>query len=152
MTIGTDSAIHFFGTQDTLGTTTSAVTDTSFSDGTNDLTAWTNDDDAPEASVILSATFSVAPDAGSSVSLIARLVDIVSTDDQDVPDANFPHTFLGFFPINDVTSEQFISIDVNLPNTKSSQVYHFYIQNNGGQTISAGWDLRITPRTIGPHA
>lgn len=47
MAIGTGAAIEFFGTADALGNTTSAVSNNAFSDGTNDLNAWTNDDDAP---------------------------------------------------------------------------------------------------------
>lgn len=153
MAIGTDAAIEFFGTQDTLGNTTSAVTDDSFSDGTNDLIAWTNDDDAFYASAILTFTTATTGDAGSVVNLYARLVDIQSTNDAEAPDANFPHTYLGSFPHNNPsTAAQYAAIDIRLPNVDTSQVYHFYIENKTGQTISAGWDLYITPKAVGPHA
>lgn len=154
MAIGTDAAIHFFGTQDTLDNTTSSVTDGSFSDGTNDLSAWTNDDDAPMAHVVFEGTFSVAPDANSSVSLFARKVDIgdAGTEDEEVPDANNTSGFVGSFGLNDVTTAQTKGITIALPNTKTSQIYHLYIQNNAGQTLSASWSLHITPVAIGPHA
>ena len=152
MTIGSNSLIDFFGTQDSLDNTSSAVTDGSFSAGTSDLSAWTNDDDAPFASITLEGTYSVAPDAGSTVTLFARQMNVQSTNDNEAPDANLPHKILGYFPLNDVTSAQFITIQVKLPNNYSSQVYDFYIQNNAGQTLGAGWDLHVTPMTVGPHA
>lgn len=151
MAIGTDSAIEFFGTQDSLDSSSAAVTSTSFSVA-GDLIDWTNDDDAPQASVVLEATFPVAPDANSSVALFGRLADIQSTNDQDDPTANYQHVFLGSFPVKDVTSAQFIPIVISLPNNATSQIYRFFIQNNAGQTISAGWDIHVTPKAIGPHA
>lgn len=151
MAIGSNSLIEFFGTQDTVTSSSAAVTDGAFSAGT-DITTWTNDDDAPMASVTLEATYSVAPTANTGVTLYARLLNTVSTNDSDVPDANFPHVYLGRFPLNDVTTAQYITIDVALPNGKTSQEYDFYIKNDAGQTLSAGWDLYVTPKTYGPHA
>ncbi len=152
MAIGTDAAVEFFGTQDALDTTSSAVTSTSFSDGVNDLLLWTNDDDAPMASITLECTFASTPTVGSSVNLYARTMNSVSTSDADAPDANFLHIWLGAFPVNDVTSAQFITIDVLLPNYKTSSEFQFYIENTAGQTISAGWDLHVTPKAFGPAA
>lgn len=150
MAIGTDSAIEFFGTQDTVTSSSSAVTDGSFSVAA-DVTTWTNDDDAPRASVTFEGTYSSAPTAGSYVDLYARLLNVQSTNDAPEPDTNFFHYYLGSFALNDQTAAQYITIDVDLPNGKTSQEYDFYIQNNGGQTVSAGWDLYVTPKTIGPH-
>lgn len=79
-------------------------------------------------------------------------MNIQSTNDQNEPEADFLHKFLGSFPVENVTSAQYVAIDVRLPNTKTSQEYDFYIENQTGQTISAGWDLYVTPKTIGPHA
>lgn len=151
MTIETDAAIEFFGTQDTLGTTSAAVADAAFSIA-GDLSTWVNDDDAPQASVVLLANFSVAPDANSSINLYLRALDVQSTNDQDVPDVNFLHTFVGSFPLNDVTSAQYINIMISLPNNATSQNYEFYVHNQSGQSLPAGWDVFVTPKTIGPHA
>ena len=150
MAISTDSAIEFFGTQDTVTSSSSSVTDGSFS-VSGDITTWTNDDDAPQAAVVFEGTYSTAPTADTTVDLYARLMNVQSTNDQDAPDSNFLHYYLGSFPLNDVTSAQYIVIRVALPNTKTSQEYDFYIQNNAGQTLSAGWDLYVTPLTVGPH-
>lgn len=150
MAISTDAAIEFFGTQDTLGTSSAAVSSTNFSIA-SDLSTFTNDDDAPQASVTLFVDYSVAPTASSSISLFLQLLNVQSTNDNDVPDANFQHVFVGAFPVNNVTTAQYITIDIALPNGKTSQEYVPFIQNNTGQTIPAGWDMFITPKTIGPH-
>lgn len=151
MAIGADSLIEFFGTQDTIGTSSATVADAAFSIA-SDLSTWTNDDDAPRASVTALIDYSVAPDASSVVNLYLRLLNTQSTNDQEIPDANFMHTYVGSFPVNDVTTNQYITIDIALPNTKTSQEYEFYIENQTGQTIQAGWDLYVTPKTYGPHA
>ena len=49
MAISTDAAINFFGTQDTLGTSSATVADAAISIA-GDQSKWTNDDDAPQAS------------------------------------------------------------------------------------------------------
>jgi len=151
MAIGTDSAVEFFGTQDTLGTSSATVADAAFSIA-GDLSTWTNDDDAPMASVTALIDYAVAPDVNTSVNLYVRLLNTQSTNDSEIPDANYQHKFVGSFPVNDVTTNQYITIDIGLPNGKTSQEYEFYIENRTGQTIQAGWDIYVTPKTIGPHA
>ena len=151
MAISTGAAIEFFGTQDTLGTTNSAVANAAFSVAA-DLSTWTNDDDAVSASVTLSCTFSVAPTANTSLNLYLRLLDVQSTNDNTVPDANFQHVYVGSFPLNDSTSAQYITIDIGLPNAYTSQQYEFYIENGSDQSLPAGWDIFVTPKAIGPHA
>ena len=150
MTIATDAAIEFFGTQDTLGTSSAAVADAAFSVA-GDLSTWVNDDDAPQASVVLLANFTVAPAANTSINLYLRPLDIQSTNDQEIPDANFQHTYVGSFPLNDVTTAQYINIQISLPNNQSSQNYEFNVENQSGQSLPAGWDIYVTPKTIGPH-
>ena len=155
MTIGTDATIEFFGTADALGNTTSAVSDAAFSDGTNDLDQWTNADDAPLAIFALEFTTATTGTAGTTIDLFCRPMNIGSagTEDSEVPDANFGNIYLGSFPHNNPsTSAQTATFGkVGLPNVITSQPYEFYIQNNTGQTISAGWELIVTPVTFGPH-
>jgi len=150
MTISTDSAIEFFGTQDTVITTAGTIADGGFSSA-GEATTWTNDDDARYASAVLTATFATAPDANSSVTLVAKLNDIDGANDAHEPDANNLHTYLGSFPLNDSTAAQYIAIEITLPNAYTSQSYDFYIQNNAGQTLSAGATVKVTPKSIGPH-
>lgn len=151
MTIGTDDTIVKFGTQDDLDSSSAAVTDGSFSVA-GDLATWTNDDDAPLASVVGLFTFGTAPDAGSVINLFCRPMNIVdTTKDQNAPTADQPITFLGAFILDNVTTEQVIAIEVFLPLVVSSQQFEFYIENQAGQTLSSGWSLQITPKTYGAH-
>ena len=154
MAISTGSAIEFFGTQDTLGTSSAARADGAFSQA-SDLSTWVNDDDAVSASVTLLANWTTtAPDANTSVNLYLRLLDVEGTNDGTIPDANFQHTYVGSFPLNDATGAQYITIDIGLPNSVTSQNYEFYIENQSGsaESLPAGWDIYVTPKAIGPHA
>lgn len=151
MAIETNAAIDVFGTQDTAITTNATIANGSFST-TAQATTWTNDDDVREASAVFTGAYGSAPNANSSVALFARLMNIDGTSDQPVPDGNFQHRWCGSFPLNDQTASQSSAIDITLPNTKTSQDYEFYIQNNAGQTLSSGATVKITPKTLAPHA
>lgn len=151
MAIGTDSAIHFFGAQDALDDTSAAVADGGFSVG-GDLLSWPNTDDAPAASVTLLVNFSVAPTANTVINMYLRLLNVEGANNAPVPDGNFQHSYAGSFPLNDSTAAQYITIDISLPNGSTGQEYEFYIENQSGQTLPAGWDIFVTPKTVGPKA
>ena len=152
MAIGTDDTIVKFGTLDDLDSSAASVASAAFSVA-GDLATWTNDDDAPMAVVVGLFTFGTAPTARSAINLFARPLNIADTSkDQPVPTTDQPITYLGSFVLDNVTSEQVIAIDVSLPLVKSSQEFEFYIENQGGQTLSSGWSLQITPKTYGPAA
>lgn len=150
MAISENALIDFFGTQDTLGTSSATVANNAFSIA-GDLSTWTNDDDAPTASVTLLVDYSVAPTASSVINLYLRLLDVQSTNDQEIPSATFMHYYAGSFPVDTVTTPQYVTTEIKLPNAYTSQQYEFYIENKTGQTIQAGWDIYVTPKTIGPH-
>jgi len=162
MAIGTDAAIDFFNADTTSLEETggsAAVTGGSFSlfDGT-DIDNWTNTDDAREAHIVLQMDSAGTPDPNSVVNLYARAMNFTDipgttdTNDAEIPDANNRHIYIGTFPVNDVTTEQFIPLDIHLPNWESQAVYQFGIENQTGQTIAAGWGLHIRAKTTGPHA
>lgn len=157
MTIGADSAIEFFGTQDSIDDGgTSAITDGSFSVAA-DITSWTNDDDAPLAEIVAKWQYpSGTLDAGAGINVYARVMNVQSTNNPNVPDANLQHVYLGTIPVDKglaaTTDEYTIPITVKLPNQATSQVYDFYFENATGVTISATWAAWITPKTLGPHA
>lgn len=151
MAIAADSFIEFFGTQDTLGTTAGTVADDAFSIA-SDLSTWTNDDDAPFASIVLEWDYATGPDASSLVNLYCRLLNIDGTNDETIPTATFALHYLASFMVDAGTVFQWATKDVVLPNAKTSQEYEFYIENKTGQTIQGSWDLHVTPKTLGPHA
>ena len=152
MAIGTDDSIEKFGTADTVSAaSTSAVTDGSFS-VSGDAVDWTNDDDATHGRARLTVTFASAPDAFGTVGLYARHMNIDGVNDAPEPSPDYPATLVGVFRVEAAATTQRLICDVYLPNWQSSQVYNFYVANETGQTMSAGWDLDIVPLADGPHA
>ena len=155
MAIGADDAIWKFGTQDEV---TVASPSSVAADGvstSSDVTSWTNDDDAPVAAAVLNAAWTTAPGAGETVSLYAQLEDVESTNDMPGIDANFAGIYLGDFLVDAVGSstEQYLVLpDFPLPCVTTSQKILFFIKNYTAQSINAGWDLYITPKTPGPHS
>ena len=153
MAIGTNSAIHVFGTADTLGTTPATVVNGAISLA-SDLSEWTNDDDAPMASVVLEFATSTTGTAGTTIDLYIQQLDLISTNDAEAPDiTNFLTGYAGSFMHNNPsTAVQYAQLMVSLPNNKTSSVFNFYIVNNTGQTIADTWDLTVTPVSYGPAA
>ncbi len=159
MAIAANDAIHKFGTQDTVTVAggTSAVTDGSFS-ASGDVVAsgWTNDDDAPLAIFVLKFQYPSGTIVEDGIHLYARLMNIDGTNDEAQPDANYKQHYLDtFVPDTNLaaTTDTYIASSiVALPNTVTSQVYEFYVENQSDVTMTAGWTIKITPLTYGPHA
>lgn len=158
MAIGTNAAIDFFGTQDAVsaGGGTSAVVDAAFS-ASGDAAAWTNDDDAELAAFVLKFQYPSGTIVADGIHLFARLMNIDSTNDEPQPDTGFEEHHLGSFPTDtglSATVDNYVSLgfDVGLPNMRTEQIYEFYIKNDSGVTMTAGWTLKITPKAKGPAA
>ncbi len=150
MAIGTNDAIVKLGTTKTLeasgnsiaNNTLELANDASYSiaaDGAN----------APDAEFVLALIFATAPTEGASIGLYARELDVDGTGDEEVPETTFKPHFIGSFPVNNVTTAQYIKLLAqDVP-----RVADYYLFNNGtGQTVSANWTLKVTPRTLGPAA
>ena len=153
MTIGTNAASDFFGSQTELTVASPGAVTTKVLSVAADINTFTNADDAREAAVTVVASFTVAPVAGDSIDLYARKMNVANTTDDDIePATTFLHEYVGRFPLKAQAGEQVITRDIALPNYKTSSEYDFYIYNNTLQTITAStWELHITPKTVGPH-
>ena len=103
----------------------------------------------PDAKFVISVTFGTAPTEGTTLALYARPLDIDGTNDAEVPETTQPTVFIGTFVVNNVTTAQYIELLAqDVPWSAS-----YYIHNNGaGQTVSAGWTLKVTPCTVAPAA
>ena len=101
----------------------------------------------PDAEFVLNVAYSVAPNEGGQIALYARPLDIDGTADAEVPEAGLPVWFVGSFTVNNiVTAQSMILLAQDLP-----ALAEYYIHNvSTGQTIPAGWSLKVKPRTIGP--
>lgn len=141
-------AIVKWGTQKTLEASGGAISTNAVVQA-NDATYSLSADAAyyPDAEFVLAAQFSVAPTEGGTLALYARPLNIDGTADAEVPEAALPVWFVGSFFVNNGTSLQtMILLATDLPAEAE-----YYIHNAGaGQTVSAGWTLKVKPRTIGP--
>jgi len=158
MAIDTDSAIDFFGTQDTLtvGGGTSAVSAGSYSvDGDCVSPDWTNDDDALLCGFVLKFQYPSGTITTGGISLYCQRMNIDSTNDEPLPDSGYMAQYLGTFPTDSnqvAETDNYIPLGPQrLPNLYTSQVYNFFVKNNCGVTMTAGWTIKGTPTTMGPH-
>jgi len=143
-------AIVLFGTQKTLEANGASIANNALAqadDANYDIAA----DGAyfPDAEFVLTATFGTAPTEGTVLALYARPLDVDGAADTEVPEAARPSVFVGSFVVNNVTTPQTMTLRAYDVSTKAD----YYLHNNGtGQTVSAGWVLKVTPRTVGPAA
>ena len=156
MAIGTDSVVEFFGTQDEVTTGTPGTVASGAFSAAGDTADWTNDDDAPLGSAVLKCQFDTTAPTYGTVNLYCSLQNVLGTDDEGNVDDNFRPVPLGAFAIDEsiaADTDYVMTIATfTMRNTKSSQVYRFYIENTTGETIGTNWELHITPKTHGPHA
>jgi len=159
MAIGTDANIWFFGTQDevTSGTPATIANDAFGKADQGASVNWTNDDDAIYASAVLKCQFDSTMPTVGNIWLIAHCLNVQSTNDPGVPDANFPHIVVGTFPIDYgvAADTDFYTIipTFEIPQFDTSQAINWYLKNNGtSQTLGVSWQLWIAPKTTGPHA
>lgn len=146
MAITTGAAVWEYDTQATVISDTSAITDTSFNAGT--ITALTPSSAAPLCDAVLTVTMAVAPSAGAAFHLYRRDINIDGTNDATVPDANFKNTYVGSFPVDLVTTAQYISL-TDIPITVSQE---FYIENDTGQSTSGTTTVKVTPKSYNAKA
>lgn len=96
------------------------------------------------ADFVLSFAFGTAPTENTVLALYARPLDIDGTADGEVPEATRPTMFIGSVPVNNVTTTQYATLIERQVPAKAD----YYMHNSGtGQTISAGWTLKVTPRS-----
>lgn len=92
----------------------------------------------------LACAFAVAPNEASSIDLWFRPLDFDGTNDAEAPEngtAFKGNWYGGSFPVNNVTTTQYISLRVyDVPRNFSA-----YLHNNAGQAISVGWSLKALP-------
>lgn len=103
----------------------------------------------PDAKFVIAVSFATAPTEGTTLALYAQPLDIDGTNDAEIPEISRPTVFVGSFAVNNVTTAQYIELLAqDVPWTAA-----YYLHNNGtGQTVSAGWTLKVTPCTVAAAA
>ncbi len=139
-----------FGTPKTLEANGGSITNNSVVQA-DDATYSVASDGAyyPDAKFVASFTFGTAPTEGTILALYARPLDVDGTADAEVPEATRPTVYIGSFVVNNVTTTQYAELIArDVPWLAS-----YYLHNSGtGQTVSAGWTLKVTPYTVAPAA
>lgn len=150
MTIGTNDAVVKFGTEKVLEANGASIANTAIVQADDAVYGIATDGNyAPDADFVLSVTFGVAPTVNTTVDLYAQELDIDGVNDAQAPSATYKQHYIGSFIVNADTVTQYLKLrafDVPVQ-------ANYFLHNNGtGQTINAGWTLKVTPRTIGPAA
>ena len=156
MAIGTNAAVWFYGTQDDLESTAAVVASGAFSVA-GDTADWTNDDDATHVAITVEYRVALAADDNSGVNIYFQALNVDgSTGDDSIPEAEYRHTFMGFFPaLNGITTIQRSTLaPIALPVYKTSSVWAVWLENQTGQQIDTtpGFTVFVTPMSFGPHA
>lgn len=105
----------------------------------------------PDGEFVLCFSFGTAPVENSIITLYARPLDIDGANDAEIPESGattFKGEYIGRFLVNNVITVTQCArcIGRNLP-----ALANYYLHNSAtGQTISAGWTLKITSITLGP--
>jgi hypothetical protein len=137
--------IRAFGTPVTLEANGGTIANNAITQANDDSYATETDGAGyPHARFVLTFAYASAPTEGTTLSLVARLLNISSTNDAEVPEFTRQDRFIGEFRVNNVTSTQYAELFAfDLPIEAD-----YYIANNGtGQTVSAGWTLTVIPMT-----
>lgn len=150
MTIGTGDAIVKYGTQKTLEASGASIANNAMAQADDaDYSVALDGSGAPDVEFAIAVTFGTAPTQNTLIDLYAQALNIDGTSDAQAPTTTYRQKYIGSFVVNNVTTQQFLALlayDVP-PNAA------YYLHNNGtGQTISSGWTLKATPRTVGPAA
>lgn len=106
----------------------------------------------PLADFVLACQFATLPTTDAApINLYRRELNIDSTNDAPAPSADYPKNYVGSFLVDNsvaINTNMYLDL-VNVPLTEDCE---FFIENATGQTISAGWDLRCTPKAFVPGA
>jgi len=148
MAIDTNDMIVKLGTTKTIEASGASIANNTIvqaNDATYSIIA--DGDNAPDAEFVLACTYATAPTVNTTIDLYAAEQDIDGTNDADNPTTTYKPRYIGSFVVNSVTTTQYLKLRASDVPT----VAYYYLHNNGtGQTIGAGWTLKVTPRTVGP--
>lgn len=146
-----NSKIDRFGSQSTVSGTTADVLSGGYSI-TSDIVAFTHSTETPYVSIVFQCQFLVAPAVGSSITLYARPASLPPTgQNSPVPEANFDHYKVRQIPVDASTALQTSSVVIKLDQHELNTQFRFYIKNEAGETIPAGWALLSDPQATGPQ-
>lgn len=136
--------IAVFGTQKTLATAGNAIANNSLDVAATPYDVVVDGLGFPDGDFVIAATFAVAPIEGTLLALYAQPMAVDGTNNAEVPESTRPTVFIGSFLVNNVITTQYIVLTArDLPRKAT-----YYIHNaSTGQSLAAGWTLKVTPRS-----
>jgi hypothetical protein len=147
MAIPTGTYIEWRGTAQTIEANGASIANSAVG-AADDLEydTVTHGEGSPDVEMVLSCAFGTAPTEGAQVTVAARPLDVISTNDTEASEATRLTMVVGAFTLNNVTTTQYIfSRAYGLPKKAS-----YSLLNGGGQTMSAGWVLTFVPIAMTP--
>ena len=145
-----NSKIDRFDSQVAVSGTTSDVLSDAYSIS-GDIIAYNHTTETPYASIVFQCQFLSAPAAGSSITLYARPASLPPTgQNSPAPGTNFDHYKVKQIPVDASIALQTSLVLIKLDQHELNTQFRFYIKNEAGQTIPAGWSLKATPKATGP--
>ena len=145
-----NEAIYAWGTEKTLEASGASCANGNIVQA-NDASYSTVTDGAnfPDAVFVLKLQFATVTSIENKViALYARPLNIDGTNDAPAPTATYLEKFVGSFILQASSAgiDQYLMLTAyDLP--KEAE---YYLLNSTGQTVSAGWTLKVTPRTYKP--
>lgn len=150
-----NEAKFVYGTSKTLANANGGATSNNqLSAAAGTTYSQTDTGDYPDALFVLTtAGFGGTPTAGTTIDVYIRPLDIDGTTDQPAPatgastDAYKGRYACSFIvKASSSSGDSYAAIAYDIPRAGEASLY-----NNGtGQSLSANWTLKMTPRTVGP--
>lgn len=105
----------------------------------------------PALVIEFSGALGVTGTTGSVIDIYMRPLNFEGTNDAQAPSATHQHTWVASIPYDSaVTTSTFYHRTPVVANPHPLTECAFYIANRTGQTLSAGWTLKVTPISYQP--
>lgn len=139
--------IRAFGAPKTLESSGGAIANNAVVAAATAYSTSADGGDFPHAEFTLAFTYGTAPVEGNSLVLMARQLTLDINSGSAQPPEATRGVVIGAFIVDNTTSIQYAGVFAyDLPRNAS-----YYVHNNAtGQTVSSGWQLKVTPMTYKP--
>ena len=142
-----NEVINKYASQVTLEASGASAATTAWVAADDAALSSTNHSDYPTGDFALTCDFGAGVAAGVAVELYRQDLNIDGTADAPAPSAASPDHLVGMFRIPSAASASATYPCNNVLLTKECQ---FTLKNATAQTMSAGWVLKVTPKTVIP--
>ena len=142
-----NEVINKYASQVTLEASGASAASAAFAAADDAALSSTNHLHYPLGDFALTCDFGGAVAAGVAVELYRQDLNIDGTADAPAPAAAHPHQLVGVFKIPSGASASATYPCINVVLTNECQ---FSVKNATAQTMSAGWVLKVTPKTVIP--